>query len=180
MRDRVALTLALLAAVALTACTGKAGPIAGQGPAPPVATPLASVPASLEPIVTQLGAAVAGAGYRLDRPVDAYRPSEPPALADAPRIVLRASLADPDQGLVVVYLLPDIGSAQAAAADMARHVGSGFGQTNFPADAQFHVAHEDDAVIFTWWSPAAASDDEAARAVFEALATVGTEDAVVK
>lgn len=175
--------LALLTglALAIAGCGGSPdAPLKGQGPGAPVATAMATLSPEVGSTVALLQAAVAGAGYRLDPPATAYRPSEPGSLVDVPRAVLRASTPDTGQGFVVVYDLPDAVTAVVRARDMASHVGSGFGQTNFPPDAQFHVASLGDTVVFTWWSRAAASDPAAAQAVFDALRTVGTQVPVVK
>jgi hypothetical protein len=170
-----ALSLALL----LAACAPQGARPAGQGPGVPVATPVASLTPSLATTVAELRAAVAGTGYRLDVPLAPYRPSEPAALVDAPRTVLRASTADTRQGFLVVYELEDEVAAAARAQDLAAHVGSGFGQTNFPGGAQFHVAHQRDTVIFTWWARLGGAD-EAAERVFDAVRVVGTAVPVLR
>ncbi len=41
---------------------------------------------------------------------------------------------------MVIYAFPTDAAATDAGAELARYVGSGFGQTNFPTDAQFSVA----------------------------------------
>jgi hypothetical protein len=130
--------------------------------------------------VAELGTAVAAIGRRLDVPLAAYAPSEPPSLLQAPRVVLRADLADPDDGFVIVYDATDEAQARLWADDLARYLGSGFGQTTYSADTQFSVAVLDDAVIFTSWSAGRSSDGAQARAVFEALAGVGKAVEIVR
>jgi hypothetical protein len=162
----------LLAGLLATGCTtaNRPGAIEPQDPLP---TPYASWPPSVADAAGQLGDALAGSGLRLEVPTAAYRPSEPRSLVRAPRAVVRASLADPADGHAVIYDLADEAAARVAAQDLAGYLGSGFGQTNFPPDAQFSVAVVADTVVFTWWSRAAASEPAAAEAAFDALASVG-------
>jgi hypothetical protein len=167
-----------LAAVACNAPPGGRAP--GQGAGVPVTTPMPSLSAPVEVTAALLREVVGRHGYRLDVSPAPYRPSEPASLVPVPRAVLRANTPDTGHGFVVIYELPDSPSAARHAQDMASHVGSGFGQTNFPSDAQFHVAHLDRTVIFTWWSRAAVSDEAAAETVFEALRTVGLAVPVLK
>ena len=51
----------------------------------------------------------------------AYRPSEPQSLLQMPRVVMRADLADPDDGYVVIYAAAD--------GEAAARAGAGAGQT---------------------------------------------------
>ncbi len=118
--------------------------------------------------------------HRLDVPLAAYRPSEPASLLQAPRVILRADLADAGDGHVVVYDAADAAEAQRWAADLAAHLGSGFGQTNFAVDTQFSVAVRDDSVILTTWSSGSSSDPGSAEAFFDAVASVGSPVEVVK
>ncbi len=57
---------------------------------------------------------------------------------------------------------------------------SGFGQTNFPLDAQFSVSQVGSTIVFTWYSGARASDPVRAREAFFAIASVGQPFPVVK
>jgi hypothetical protein len=91
----------------------------------------------------------------------------------APRAALRASLADPDEGFVIVYDLADPAEAQARAADLAAYLESGFGQSNFTADTRLSVAFVDDTLVFAWWIPSHSSDPEAGQAAFDAISSVG-------
>jgi hypothetical protein len=93
---------------------------------------------------------------------------------------MRADLADPDDGFVVIYDLADADTAMDRAQDLATYLGSGFGQTNYPADAQFSVGVVGSTVVFTWWARRRASDPEKGEAVFDAIGTVGDRVDVLK
>ena len=134
----------------------------------------------MEAAIGELSAAVVTVGHRLDAPMAAYRTSEPTALLQAPRVVLRADLADPDDGFVVVYDASGAEQAGTWGRELAAYLGSGFGQANFTPDTQFSVAVRDDAVIFTSWSPGRSSDAASAQAVFDAVAGVGDPIEVIK
>jgi hypothetical protein len=123
---------------------------------------------------------VAGVGERIGVASGAYRPSEPQALVQVPRAVLRADLADADDGFVVIYRAADAGSADAMATELASYLGSGLGQTNYPADTRFSVAVVGDTVVFASYSPGRSSDPARAERVFEAVATVGRNIEVSK
>lgn len=135
--------------------------------------PLESPTVAMATTIARLQAAVASVPTRLIEPLALYRPSEPESLLQVPRIVLRADLADPDDGHVLVYGAPDATQAAAYAEDLALHVASGFGQTNFPVDAQFSVAVVEDTVVFTWRSRRTSTDPDQAVAVYDAIAGVG-------
>ena len=169
--------LALACALLLAGCVGGAP---APTPPPPAPTPLASLGPALAGSVAAVTAALAPLGVRLDPPLTAYRPSEPAALAGTPRTVLQAGFGDPAQGYVVLYQLVDDPAADIAAAELARYLGSGFGQTNFPLDAQFHVGRDGSVVLLTWWSRERAADPGVAEAVFDALTTVGQPYPVIK
>ena len=145
---------------------------AGDG-RPAVPTPLPSLTATLSVTAGLLRGALADAGFGLEQTLTPVRPSEPASLVMTPRAALRASLADPDEGFVIVYDLADPAEAQARAEDLAAYLESGFGQSNFTADTQFSVAVVDDTVVFTWWIPSHSSDTDAGQAVFDAISTVG-------
>ena len=80
------------------------------------------------------------------------------ALTQTPRTVLQVVGSDPEQGYVVIYELPDAAAATAAGTELARYLASGFGQTNFPLDAQFYVAQVGETLVFTWYSSERAED----------------------
>ena len=90
-----------------------------------------------------------------------------------PRAALRATLADPDEGFVIVYDLADTAEAQARAEDLAAYLESGFGQSNFTADTRLSVAVVEDTLVFAWWAPSRSSDPDAGQAAFDAIGSVG-------
>lgn len=143
-------------------------------------TPVRSFDASMESTIGRLQEAVTSAGSRLVVPDRAYRPSEPETLLQVPRVVMRADLADADDGYVLVYEVADRGVARQRATELASYLGSGFGQSNFSADTQFSIGVRDDTIILTSWSHSRSSDPERAEAVFDAIATVGDPIEVIK
>jgi hypothetical protein len=162
----------LVVALLLVGCGGPRAPEdVGGGPAVP--TPLPSLTATLSATAGQLRGALSNVGLRLESAVGPVRPSEPASLVATPRAALRASLADPDEGFVVIYDLADPAEAQARADDLAAYLESGFGQSNFTADTRFSVAVVDDTVVFAWWTPSHSSDREAGQAAFDAIRTIG-------
>jgi hypothetical protein len=162
-----------LAALLLTAaCTNPDRPSV-QADEVALPTPLRSIGPSTEAAIGQLDAALNAAGSRLVDALVGYRPSEPPPLIQVPRAVRRADLADPDDGYIVIYEAGSPGAAQERARELADHLESGFGQTNFTPDTQFSVAVLGDSVIFTSWSRGGSSDPERAEAAFDAITTVG-------
>jgi hypothetical protein len=171
-----------LAAAALVLLTGCGGMFTAQsgGGGPALPTPQASFSTGVAETVAALTAALGDAGIPLFPPTVPARPSEPESLTQAPRAIMQAGLGDPDIGYVVIYQLADAPAAGVAGKALADHLASGFGQTNFPVDTQFHVATDDSTVILTWWSREKSPDDELAEAAFNAIATVGTEIPVVK
>lgn len=170
-----------LAAGAMLLLTGCGGLFTARSdPGPPLPTPQASYSTGVAAAVTAVTAALGAAGIPLFPPAEPARPSEPESLVQAPRAVLQAGINDPRAGYVVIYQLPDGASAQSAAADLADYLGSGFGQTNFTVDTQFHVAVLDSTVVMTWWSREHAQDDALAEAAFTAIAGVGREIPVIK
>jgi hypothetical protein len=165
-------TVLLAVAVALVGCGGPRTPDPAAG-GPRLPTPLPSLTATLAATAGLLRGAVAEAGFRLDPTLTPVRPSEPQSLVMTPRAALRASLAEPDEGFVIIYDLADAAEAQARADDLAAYLESGFGQSNFTADTRFSVAVVDDTLVFTWWIPSHSSDRESGEAVFEAISRVG-------
>ena len=170
---------ALAFLLALVACTSTERPSV-QADEIALPTPLRSFDASVSATIGQLQAALTDIGRRLDDTSTAYRPSEPASLLQTPRVVMRADLADPGDGFVVIYAAADEGTAQELGADLANYLGSGFGQTNYSADTQFSVSVVGDTVVFTNWSRRRSADGEAAEAVFDAVATVGERVEVLK
>jgi hypothetical protein len=171
----------LLAAAALALLAGCGGLFTAQvDEGPPLPTSQASLSAGIASTLSALRAALEAPGFRLDPPVVAYRPSEPASMVQTPRAVYQASVGDPAQGYVVIYQLADPAAAATAAGELASHLASGFGQTNFPTDAQFHVATHGSTVVFTWWSRERAADDDAAETAFRAMGSVGIAVPVLK
>jgi len=164
--------MTLATALIVTACASSDRPSV-QADEVALPTPLRSLDVSVLATVSELQDAVAAAGSRLDSTDRAYRPSEPESLLFAPRVVMRADLADPDDGFVLVYPAADASEAQERAGDLADYLGSGFGQTNYPADTRFSVAVVGDTVVFSSLSRGRSSDPDRAEGVFDAIAAVG-------
>lgn len=143
-------------------------------------TPIHSFGASMTSTIDAVERAVTAAGSRIAPAGRPYRPSEPESLLQVPRVVLRADLADADDGFVVVYQLRDAAAASSQGRGLADYLGSGFGQTNFGPDTQFSVRRAGDTVIFTSWSRQRSSDPTRAEAVFDAVSGVGEEIEVRK
>lgn len=153
-----------------------------EGGDPPVfhPTPQLSYSAEVGGTLGLVTAALAAAGIRADPPLVPYQPGEPASVTDAPRAVLQADVHDPDGGYVIVYSFPDLAGAAARGAEFATYLESGFGQTNFPHDAQFALAQSGSTVIFTWWSPELAADRDTADKAFKAIASVGQPIPIIK
>jgi hypothetical protein len=171
---------AVVGVVLLTGACSSAERPSVQGDTVALPTPMRSFDASVSVTISQLQAAMAAVGSRLDVAAAAYRPSEPQSLLQVPRAVMRADLADPDDGYLVIYEAADAAAAGQLAQGLAAYLGSGFGQTNYPADTQFSVALLDDTVVFSSWSAGRSSDPDRAEAVFDAIASVGMEVEVRK
>ena len=173
------LALTVAAALLVVACTNPDRPSV-QADTVVLPTPLRSFDASVSATVGSLREALGQAGIRLDVATRPYRPSEPQPLLQTPRAVLRADLADPDDGFVVVYDFDDAAAADVGGQELADYLASGFGQTNFPADAQFSVGTLNDTVVFAWWSRSRSDDPARAEAAFDATASVGAAIPVLK
>ncbi len=166
-------------AALLAGCLGGAG-AGGGGAQPTLPTPLASLSAQVQGTVTLVQNALVPTGLTLNPAVAPYRPSEPAGLTQTPRAVFQVSLADPDQGFVVIYELPDPATAAARGAEFASYLGSGFGQTNYPLDAQFSIGQVGSTLVLTWVSRDRASNPDLAEAAFNAIASVGQPIPVLK
>lgn len=176
MRSPARVAVTVLAVALLAGCGG-----AQVADTPrPVATPAASPGRGVTAAVRRVTDALAGSGFRVAPPVGPYRPSEPASLTQAPRTVLQVQDLGADEGYVIIYQLAGSAEAAAQAAELARYLGSGFGQTNFPVDAQFSVAQLDSTVIMTWWSRERADDDVRAKGAFDVIRTVGQQYPVIK
>ena len=180
MNARRWLPAALCAALlTLAACGGGSqGEPADVGQ--PLPTPQGSASAAVAGTISLLNERLAGRGYQMFPPIAPYRPSEPASLTQASRTVFQVSGADADQGYVVIYDFPTDAAAATAGTELASYMASGFGQTNFPTDAQFSVAQVGSTIVFTWYSGARASDAVKAREAFLAVASVGQPFPVVK
>ena len=180
MNARRWLPAALCAALlTLAACGGGSqGEPADVGQ--PLPTPQGSASAAVAGTISLLDERLAGRGYQMFPPIAPYRPSEPESLTQVPRTVLQVSGAEADQGYVLIYSFPTDAAAAAAGAELARYVASGFGQTNYPTDAQFSVAQVGSTLVFTWYSGARANDPAAVRGAFDAIRSVGQPFPVVK
>lgn len=146
----------------------------------PVATPARSLGSALAGTSQRITDALAAAGFQVAPPVVPYRPSEPASLTQVGRTVLQVQGVGAESGYVVIYQLPGSAEAATRAAELAGYLGSGFGQTNFPVDAQFSVAQLDSTVIMTWWSGERAEDPARAQGAFDVVRTVGQPYPVVK
>ena len=171
----LALTVACLVAACAPASSGQEG---GQAPTPRT-TPQASFSTQISSGVAVVRRALADVGVRLDPPIVPYRPAEPPGIATVPRAVLQAGIGDPEAGYVTIYEFADANTASARGAEFAAYLESGFGQTNYPLDAQFSLSQLGGTLIFTWWSSELAADRELARTAFDAISSVGVRIPIV-
>jgi len=172
--------LGLAAALLLGGCLGGPDAGGGGGGAPTLPTPQSSLSGQIEGTLATLRDHLAAAGFRIDPPISPYRPSEPADLVDIPRAVFQTSIPDANQGYVVIYEFASPGLATTNGLEFAIYLGSGFGQTNFPVDAQFSLSQVGSTLIFTWWSRALATDKVAAEAAFNVVRGVGQEIPVTK
>jgi len=164
------LTAAGRLAGALLLASALAGCMPATTPAP---TPIASPSASVEATAAALRDALAGDGFTLEPPGRDYRPAEPEPVQALPRAAFRVAGAAPGLGWVVIYDAGSPAAAAAAGADFGDYLAGGFGRTNYPIDARFHLARAGSALIFGWWSgQSSRAADEAGRA-FELVETVG-------
>ncbi|MDQ3408094.1 MAG: hypothetical protein M3472_08095 [Chloroflexota bacterium] len=173
-------TLSLVVACLIAGCAPASSGQQGGQPATPRITPQASLSTQVATGVAVVREALAAQGIRLDPPIVPYRAAEPPGIAAAPRAVLQAGIGDPEGGYVMVYEFPDANTASARGTEFAEYLASGFGQTNYPLDAQFYLTQVGGTLIFTWWSSELAADRELARTAFEAISSVGAPIPVVK
>jgi hypothetical protein len=170
--------LALTAALLLAGCGGLFTAQVDDGP--PLPTPIASLTPAIAGTAAALDAALAAQRLALDPPAGPYRPPEPASFTTLPRAIFQARIGDPLHGWVVCYQLPDAAAADVAARELAAWLGSGFGQTNFPAGSQLHVAVDGSVVVMTWWARESAADPELAETAYDAVASVGVAVPVLK
>ncbi len=177
---RHALLLGLMATVAVAGCAPESSGQQGGQPAVPQVTPEASYSAQIAGTALLVTNALAAVGIRADPPSVPYVSGEPADIATAQRIVLQADVHDPNGGYVVIYEFTDPATSATRGAEFASYLESGFGQTNFPIDAQFSLTEVGGTLIFTWWSSDNASDRDTARTAFDAIASVGVPITIVK
>lgn len=123
---------------------------------------------------------LADLGMTLEQSGPEYRPAEPDVVQSVPRAVFRVAQADPNTGWVVIYDLGQPDVAIDTGRHFARYLGSGFGQTNYPRDAQFALNQVGGALVFSWWSVGQSADPEQARAAFEAMQLAGQSVPIVR
>lgn len=184
-RATAAPALAALVAISAVGCVpdNRAAPPRNDDPAvvnPVLPTPQRTVAPQIAATAQLVTQALNAKGLRMAPAVAPYRPSEPPGLTNAPRAVYQVDLGVPDLGYVVVYEFADPATSVARGQEMARYLASGFGQTNYPLDAQFALSQVGGTLVFTWTSASRATDDERARAAFDAVAGVGQPIPVLK
>ena len=182
MRPRYVAAATLAATLALAAACGPGGapPTGPAAATPTVPVPMASLTPQMAATQALLQRHLGAVGFRLEHSTVPFRPGEPGTLRFAPRALFRVLLSDPDSGWVVVYDLGTADRAMQAARELVSYLQSGFGQTNYPQDAQLTVNQVDTTVVFTWWSRERSDDPEAARAAFEALRLVGQPYTIVR
>ncbi len=171
--------LVVAAACLVVGCAPATSGQQGGQPATPRVTPQASFSTQIASSVAVLRRALADHGIRLDPPIVSYRPAEPPGISNAPRAVLQAGIGDPEGGYVTIYEFADANVASARGAEFAEYLEGGFGQTNFPLDAQFSLTQLGGTLIFTWWSSELAADREQARTAFDAISSIGARLPIV-
>ncbi len=175
-RGGVLAPVLVVIAVAFAGCV----PVPAAGtPAPAVSQ--AAPPAAVSQAAAALEAAYRQAGFGFIEANQPYRPSEPPDLIAVPRTVYQVVLPkDPGSGHVVIYRATDPAQAQSFATSMQQYLQSGFGQTNFPTDAQFAVEVYGPAMLFGWYSPGASADPATAASALRVLQGFGQAYPVVR
>ena len=177
------LVLAVCLAAAGCVPDNRAVPPRNDDPAvvnPALPTPQTSVSPQIDATARLVTQALTAKGLRIAPAIAPYRPSEPPGLTSGPRAVYQVDLGVPDLGYVVIYEFLDPTTADARGQEMAHYLASGFGQTNYPLDAQFALGQVGSTLIFTWTSASRATDDERARLAFDTVAGVGQPIPVIK
>jgi len=166
--------------VAIAVAVGGCVPLASGASPAPVSSPQAAPPAVAQ-TASALEAACRRAGFGLIPANHPYRPSEPPDLIVVPRTVYQVVLPkDPDAGYVVIYEASGPAEAAALATSMQRYLASGFGQTNFPTDAQFALQVYGATVVFGWYSPGGSADPTTAAAALRVVQSFGQAFPVVR
>ncbi|MGH2407774.1 MAG: hypothetical protein ACRDF7_06830 [Candidatus Limnocylindrales bacterium] len=170
----------LVLALALAGC-GSGITAGGLGATPPdAATPLIAPTTAMAATLAALEAALASGGYDIGVPGQLYRPTEPASFVRVPRIEYRVNLADPSDGVLLIYEFTDAAGAAAGAQTLAGYLASGNGQTTFPGDTVFSVSYLGPTVTLSWFSAARSDDPLAGRGAFNLIAMVGTPVRVIK
>ena len=172
-RARTRLCLLWLAGLLAAGCVGAGSGPESASPATPAATPQASLSPQIAATAGALRGALATGGDRLHPVARPYRPSEPSSFLTIPRAIFQVDLPEREQGYVVVYEFADPGTAASRGRELATHVASGFGQTNYPTDAQFAVSQAGSTLVFTWWSRERSSDPDRSQAAYEIVRRFG-------
>ena len=167
--------------VALATLLAGCVPLASGSSPTSAAVPQPPVPVAVAQTAAALEAAYRQANFGFIQATRPYRPSEPPDLIAVPRTVYQVVLPkDPDAGYVVIYNATDPVTAQVLATSMQQYLESGFGETNFPADAQFAVQLYGSTLVFGWYSPGASTDPSTAASALEVLRSFGQAFPVVR
>ncbi len=158
--------IAILAGCSASATLQPAYPPAGVTP-PPVGVATAGTRSAVASVLSVEGLQVIDASV-------AYRPSEGPMFAAAPRSVIQVVLpADPSHGFITLYAFASPQAALTAANDQAAYIATGPGRVQFGIDARFTLRVLSSTAVFFWWSPAN-SPDSSTPSIDLALAQVGT------
>jgi hypothetical protein len=80
----------------------------------------------------------------------------------------------------VVYEFADAELAAARGRELAAYLASGFGQTNYPVDAQFALSQVGGTLVLGWWSPERSSMPERARRALDLMRGFGQPIPVAK
>jgi hypothetical protein len=166
--------IGLAATVALlVAGCGIAAPHGSAAPVQDTATPQPTVSAAVEETRRQVAGALAPDGMQLLVPTVPFQPPEPADFDSIPRAVYQATLPDdPSHGFIVIYELPDTGSATQSGQDLAKFLASGPGRVEFPPDTQHVIRQIGTTLVFYSWSQAN-SVGSGASTVGTALTSIG-------
>jgi hypothetical protein len=176
---RLGLVVAVAGVVLSLAGCGIAASTAVPIPAT-AASPAQVLSAAVSVTAAQVDAALRAVGLSSVVSPVPYRPAESPALAAAPRLVLKALLPEDDAGaFIVVYDYKDAQTAFDAGREMAAYLASGPGRIQFPNDARAVIRQVGSTLVFFSWSPATANDPKTGD-IATALETVGFTIPVVR
>ena len=181
-RSRPPIARARLAALFLAPLLlGGCVPIVASPTSLPAPGSLAPAPGEVAQTAVALASAFRQVGIGFIRSQQPYLPSEPADLQAVPRTVYQEVLPrDPEAGYVVIYEAPNPAGAQTMAAGLRAYLQSGFGETNYPTDAQFAVSVYGATVVFGWYSPGASADAATAGRALGVLLAFGEPLPVVR